>query len=83
MTGPERKAVLFLITPPESCRDASIDTIRRVIRANADHLLEGIVQEIHRSFTSEPEDPSATRNAIDALEAVHADLVKRRRENGR
>lgn len=72
MPEPEKRAaVIFTLHPPESLRDAPIEKIRAVLRANADTLLEGMAQEIRRFFTSAPLDQQqATRLAAALREEI-------------
>lgn len=83
MSAHERKAVIFLLTPPESLRDCrDLDHIRRVMWANADAIIEELSQTVMRTWTSEPLDPTPVKNVIENLEQHHRDLVRRQHGGG-
>lgn len=47
-------AVNILIEPPEALRDASLATIRKALRQNADAILNQIAAQIFEHFTAAP-----------------------------
>lgn len=83
MTDHERKAVIFLLTPPESLRDSKdIARIRAVLWHNRERIIDEMARTVMRAWTSEPEDAATTRAVIDNLEQHHRDLVIRQRGGG-
>lgn len=74
-TGEIREAVVLILYPPTELRDAPREVVEHVVMRQKASLLASIVEEIYRSFTSDPVDGAAARNIADALNR-HADTQR-------
>jgi hypothetical protein len=63
----QRHAVVIMLYPPEQLRDASREMIREVFLRQRNTLVEGLAEEVYKSYTSDPIDPAAARNVAEAL----------------
>jgi hypothetical protein len=75
-TGEIRQAIVVIVYPPTALRDAPREVIEVFVAARKRGILASIVDEIYRSYTSDPVDAASTRNIAEAL-TRHADSMRR------
>ena len=76
-----RRALIMMVHPPEELRDCqNMDVIRAVIFANGHSLLEGICQEVYRSWTSEPISVGDSNALVDAVKSQLEESIAHRRQ---
>lgn len=74
--GEVRQAVVIIMYPPEGLRDAPRHVIEQVVAARKANILASIVDEIFKSYTSDPADPTTARVLGETL-IRHADAQRR------
>lgn len=62
-----RVAVMLMIIPPVQLKDAPRDVVEAYVAAHKKSILASIVDEVFRSYTSDPLDGTAARNVAEAL----------------